>query len=129
MPPMRAVPLSGFWMVQRMCPRVVLPAPLGPSRANNSFARTVKPTLSSASVRPNRLLTPSISAAGPEMFDNPPPCDCSGRRALTRNDSVPSFYRDCGKFVAVQDGLEGPIGSKRRNRLIDVVQEKGLVRQ
>src|SRR4029450_8634210 len=70
MPLIRAVPLSGLRMVQRMCPNVVLPAPLGPSSANNSFGRTSKPTLSSAKVRPNRLLTPSIATAGSDMVDD-----------------------------------------------------------
>ena len=62
-PLMRAVPLSGRRIVQRICSSVVLPAPLGPSSANSSFARTSKLTLSSASVRPKRLLTRSISTA------------------------------------------------------------------
>ena len=39
---MRTVPLSGCRTVHRMCSKVVLPAPLGPSSANNSSRRTSK---------------------------------------------------------------------------------------
>src|SRR6478735_8721811 len=130
MPLMRALPLSGLRMVQRICPKVVLPAPLGPSSANNSLRRTSKPTLSNASVRPNRLLTPSIATAGSDMVvTRRPPRKLSDRCAFAGIGSLTSFHGSRGKFVAVQNGLDGAVAGERGNRLVDIAAQEGFVRQ
>jgi hypothetical protein len=65
--PTRRVPLSG----KRPCrawSRVVLPAPLLPTRATNSPRRTCTSTAFSAARAPNRTETPARLSSGPESL-------------------------------------------------------------
>ena len=61
-----ARPESGTSSVARTRTRVVLPAPLGPSRPNTAPSGTTRSTPASATVAPKRLVTPSTRAAGVE---------------------------------------------------------------
>src|SRR5262245_26623618 len=64
-PSRRTTPRSGRWTPPRMRISVDLPAPFSPTTAWISPNATSKSTPSSATVAPNRLLTPSALTAGP----------------------------------------------------------------
>src|SRR5262245_56230488 len=89
-PSRRRTPRSGRWTPLRMRISVDLPAPFSPTTAWISPNATSKSTPSSATVAPNRLLTPSALTAGPVI-------------ASTRNEC--HLHLRVGEFAAVDDDV------------------------
>src|SRR5262245_56185879 len=89
-PSRRTTPRSGRWTPPRMRISVDLPAPFSPTTAWISPNATSKSTPSSATVTPNRLLTPSALTAGPVI-------------ASTRNEC--HLHLRVGELAALDDDV------------------------
>src|SRR5262249_31270552 len=86
----RTTPGWGRWTPPRMRISVDLPAPFSPTTAWISPNATSKSTPSSATVAPNRLLTPSALTAGPVI-------------ASTRNEC--HLHLRVGELAALDDNV------------------------